>query len=388
MKQLHFDFTIENNNVVIEFRCYNLSKSTFYLPHAYGGAYDILNDIKILESNVKINGNKIITSKNEIIIKYTFNKMEKINVKNFQQRCYHAIFYEDFFIFNSQNGLILPDCENEEKLNVTFTTNKPILISGIGKITKTANLKCTCDDLYGLMVTHSTKYLNTQNIILSYDPNAYLFINLKNIMKKLNKFIGLCNKLFDIKAKFVIAYTDRKVKIDRINSNGGGHYMGAQFFVLADKKTEDVTHNTLIYLAHEIFHFYNVSRGNYDTKWLTEGFTEFFCRLLLLSNKEFDNEVIKMIDKYNDNKYKNIKNSYITEKKYWSNYELSQLSYTKGFVYAYYLYKTQQEEFIERFIRMCKYYKKSHKLLDNKVIKKYMNDPNFDKYIIDGETIA
>ncbi len=381
---IFYDFAINNDNVIIDFKCIsnNLEKNLFNLPHSYGSANNLFNDIVVLNSNVIIHYNYLIhTTKKNITVQYTFR-----NINIFQQ--HHAFSNKNFIVFNSLNGLILPKYNTNKKFNITFSTNKIIFISGVGKINKNHTMLCSCDKLYNLMFVYSTKWVDVSNTVVCYDPNGYLFIEPNYMIRKINKFIKLCNKLFGKDATFLISYTDQKVSTNGISTFGSGHYMGVNFSVMSNKKSNLLNSEIFIYLCHELFHFYNVKKSSVNQKWLTEGFTEFFCRFFSLNTDDFENEITKLSNNYYNNKYKNVKNSYITENKYWNNHELRQLCYTKGFTYALYLYKTQKDTFIKNFIKMCKYYKKSNNELDNKIIKKFFNDPNFENYIIDGKTIV
>jgi hypothetical protein len=67
---------------------------------------------------------------------------------------------------------------------------------------------------------------------------------------------------------------------------------------------------------------------------------------------------------------------------------MKNLPYSKGFIYCLYLYQRYQDKFLEKYKKLCikDYYKKDF-TITNDILKSTFNDDNFNKYIVNGNTI-
>jgi len=375
-----YDIKLNKNKLTIDFFIKNKKSNNLIiqLPLEYGHAKKLFENIKILESNVKFINNKCKTSKIDIHVKYTF--------ENLSENDYHKVVIKtDYAFFNGQNGLIM--VTNKKNFKVTFNINQNLFISGIGQITSTNTYNETFVSLLRKFFVLSTNFVQHKNIIFTYYDEIHFFkpdVLSKYINETYQKYL----KFFDIKDKtiFLVNYIDSKIR-SGLNYGGDGLNYGVNFIVSADKLNEDDKKNLLIYISHEVYHHFNASSKG-KTKWFNEGFTEFFCRFLILTKPLFIKEINKFVSKYYLNINKNMKLDDFNNTIYRKNPLVKSLPYTKGFMYCLYLYQRYGDKFLEKYKKLCikDYYKKDF-TLTNDILKSTFDDDNFNKYIINGNTI-
>jgi hypothetical protein len=218
----------------------------------------------------------------------------------------------NYACFTGSVGLYFPIVEDDNvSINVTYNTNFPLFISGIGKINKsyshTSNVYYLSKQLY----VFTKDYVETDIITLTYKYDSFFFISTEDILLTVTNFIDRCYDFFKL---------NRDVKF-LINYNG-----------MITNKDNVVQSDIKIYLLHELYHHFNTS-DDYQSNWFSEGFTEFFCRYLSLTKKEFTNQ----------NPYKNYNIKVMTKYNFWNNKFIEKLPYYKGFVYALYLYQYDKD---------------------------------------------
>ena len=388
-------YTFEfHKNLIITLEVSNPQKDNIniQMPHEYGGEYNLDKEIKILQSNVVLNERYTKTSKKDILIKYTFQNLPK----KYDERTRMHVFMEDNFVnFNGHNGLITVD--NHTTMDVSFYTNIPnFFISGFGKI-KNLSCKMNIADITHTMFIISNDYIIKNNTILAYKcHDKHPFIEPQIFLNQIHKAYNKMLHFFHLKDKhtFIVSLYDRKAYNENTGTGGSGYNYGFDFHItMNDKKKRknyngDVEH-ILIYVAHEIYHHFNPSGNTFKEAWFNEGFTEFFCRLIMLSKEKFFREVNIFIQEYYLNYYKNSNISLMIGDNFWKNTLIQELPYKKGFVYALYLLQTQGDDFIKKYKKLCVYMYKHHneKYLTNPMLKNILNDKNFDRYIIKGHDI-
>ena len=394
MIHIYYDFDYDEKQMIITMKIYNKENNRLIIefPDSYGSLDRLYKNIKILESNIDFKDGKSITSKQEIMIKYTFKKYYDSVHSTIDER-FNVIKNGKFLFFNAMNGL--PIISNISKnVNITFSTNYNMLISSIGLLKKNNSITTIFSQEYRrLFFVMTNNYFKSKHIYVGYYDKSQFFIDLRKLILKLNKFIETCDKFFNVKNNkiYVISYQDFIYKHNKGSSYGSGYYYGFEYTNIYPKKPNNIMNHTNIYFAHELYHNYNVS-GDISTTWISEGFTEFFCRFLLLSKQAFTIETNRFINYYFFNKYKNIKNSQINEKNYWKNENINKLPYQRGFIYALYLYQTYGNKFLNRYKKLIKTVNKlrkhgKYKMVNNNLFKHILNDNKFNDYIINGKTI-
>lgn len=99
----------------------------------------------------------------------------------------------------------------------------------------------------------------------------------------------------------------------------------------------------IVLLAHELFHYWNGSRIGREppeplTYWFSEGFTDYFCRLLmlregLLSEAEYLDELNQLLQRFYLSPARESPNARIAEE-FWSSREVGKLPYERGHLVA------------------------------------------------------
>jgi predicted metalloprotease with PDZ domain len=392
---MQIKYTFEfHKNLFITLQIWNHEKDNIhiYLPSEFGGENNLNKEIKLLQSSIPLDKTHIRTTKKDIIIKYTFQNLPT----TFNERSRMHVHIENNYVtFNGQNGLIIPKLSNNNKINVTFSTNiKNFFISKFGEIQK-YSCNETFDELIGHLFVISKNYISKKNIILTYNCKGQPFIEPKTFLEITYQAYSKMLKFFHLKDNntFLINLFDRKSK-NKNSYGGSGYNYGFEFFITLDEKIfkKNINHyvkDISIYIAHELYHHFNPKTQTEKENWFNEGFTEFFSRLITLSKQEFFKEVNNFIIEYHLNYYKNKNISIMTYENYWKNELIKNLPYVKGFIYALYLLQTYDNQFIKKYKKLCKYKytHKSSKTLTNNVLKQIISDKNFDKYIIKGKDI-
>lgn len=383
-----YDFKFNKNKPIITLNIVNEKKNLikFNFPKSHAGGINQDKNIKIIKTN--INGKK---SHNHFVkIVYTFYKFHKLNQKNIHKYAYHIIKYPDYFLFTSMNGLIIPYINKNTILDVTFITNSDnLFISGFGNLKK-YEIKIDYETMHSLVFVNAKNYLEKNNVIITYPSNAYFFVNINYISNKLNQFIEKCNKFFNYNnnLKFLVNYIGNKTTEKTYLISGEGFYAGFNYFVFSNinRFIKDDKKTFMAILYHELYHHFNIFNGDEKIYWFSEGFTEFFSKLFSLSSKEFIYECNKFIESYYKNPYHNSNIKIMTHYNFWNNYYIEKLSYTKGFVYALYLYQSDKL-FLDKYKKIINHNILYKKKQNNDYFKKMLKDKNFQKYIINGKTI-
>lgn len=318
-------------------------------------------------------------------------------------RLYSHIMIRDSYIsFTGKIGLFMPDVDSNTMINVEIINNTglELLLSGVGKVTpkveSTTNnprsYQILISNLYSQLFIFTTKYIMSDKIIIGYDHHSHMFINLDQTVIIIKNFIAKCNKLFKFKDQdkiFVIGYVGIVTDGTDRGHGGNSNYFGYNFLIV-DKIdiSTDVQNSIHITLLHELYHHYNyTTSSNYDTMWFSEGFTEFFCRYLSMNKKLFASECNKFYLEYRSNPYCDQPNSIMSKNNFWKNRFIEKLPYTKGFCYAYYLYSAYGKNFIKNYIKLIQDVENLKIQTDNDTLKQYIQDKNFNKYIILGKII-
>lgn len=369
----------------------------------------LIYDFKLLDNNltIKIMANKDIkyflgeqwcteNINDKIIIRQTKNMIEYNISKDIPEfkddklYCYPMV-RQNYACFTGIIGLYLPKVVDDfTQFNVTFKTNFPLFVSGLGHIKQSKTVKTNIYYLKKQLFVFTKDHITKGAVILTYHPNAYFFVDKTDIIMYVSKFIDKCYEFFGLKrdVEFLINYNGFLTK-DKTNIGfgGNGNYAGFNYLVNENKKTKELSHKITIYLMHELFHHFNKG-SNYKANWFGEGFTEFFCRYLFLNKKEFIKECNTFLEKYWLNPYRNSKIDIMTRENFWTNKFVEKLPYVKGFIYCIYLLQKYGSEFIDRYKRIIvDSYNDNKMQITNDILKERLNDKNFDKYIIKGELI-
>lgn len=243
---------------------------------------------------------KIIMEKTDRIMKYKISK----NIPKFKDDrlyCYPMVREEPLYAcFSGIIGLYLAVLEDDfVNFTITFKTNYPLFISGIGKIdiNKIEKSKTMTSNLYYLtkqLFVFTKNYIESQNgiVTLTYKSDAFFFIDPNEIVSIVSDFIDKCYDFFDLKkdVKFLINYNGYLIEDSETTGYGGnGNYAGFNYLVTEKERTDELCNKIKIYLLHELYHHFNKS-SDYLSNWFSEGFTEFFCRYLSLPQDEFIKE--------------------------------------------------------------------------------------------------
>ena len=337
---------------------------------------NLMNDIQILEQDKKS-------------IMYKFINKNKI----FSDPHDHVIYFDDYFSFVGSAGIIMPINEDySKKIKISVTHNIPI--------THKFEMSFDPTTIYGLantlFVCTPRKYSYVSNkFTLMIMPNSKLFLTKKELISNITKYITIFNKFHKVKLEhIVINYKDFVFK-NMYNTYMGNRYNDAIDLTIiqvnnkihltkpSKKKSRNYKKEYLYLLSHEIYHNYGImvalknNRGNI----FTEGFTEFFCHFLIMEYTEFKKIVKLFYNSYMKNPYRNSPLYYMTQERFYKDGQMQILPYLKGFVYAYYLYKND-DNFFSKYLSLC-----NTVIYDLDEISNILKDPNFEKYIINGYTI-
>ena len=336
---------------------------------------------------------KIILNKTDSRIEYEISK-DIPQFKDDRLYCYPMVRNEKEFYacFTGVIGLYLPSVEDDfVTFSITFKTNYPLFVSGIGLIEDQKTLKTNLFKLKNQLFVFTKSYEDSENVLLTYKKDSYFFVDKELMIKNVSDFIEKCYSFFCLKedVKFLVNYNGYLLdKKETITGYGGnGNYAGFNYLVTEKRKTKEIQEKINIYLLHELYHHFNRSSG-YQSNWFSEGFTEFFSRYLSMDKKSFIKECNKFIELYWKNPYKNSKIDIMTRENFWNNKFIERLPYVKGFVYALYNLQRYKTEFIERYKTIIvNRYKNPQLKEDNALLNDYLKDDNFDKYILKGKTI-
>ena len=348
-------------------------------------------DVKWIEGEnwgESLENDKIILSKNKKQIKYKISD----KIVNYQDdRLYsHSMVRKNYACFSGNIGLLFPKFDDNVDLKITFMTNFPLVVSGIGEIEKEFSYISTLEILKNQLFILTCEFIRGDNLTITYFNKSIFFIKIQEIYLIVQKFLSRCYKFFKIRENlhFVVNYVDFVPTGETTGYGGNSNYAGFNYLVTIEKTTSKIIKNIKIILLHEIYHHFNKSNNSdYGTTWFSEGFTEFFCRFLSMKSFAFARECNHFIVKYMSNPYRNYPNTIMTKNNFWKNKFIEKLPYTKGFMYALYLYQKYNGIFIKRYIKLIQDIKIKNIYTDNKTINKYLSDTKFHDFIIKGATI-
>jgi hypothetical protein len=291
----------------------------------------------------------IITESGSTYIVYQISK--EIPQYNDDRLLLHPFVRNEYASFSGSVGLFFPDIDFGEEINVTYESNYPLFISGIGSIENSYKEITTLNIIAKRLFVLTKVYYAQEKIIITYYPNSYFFIDLETINDLISSFLNRCYHFFGYQEDliFVINYFGFKTDGTETGHGGMGNYAGFNFLVVEKKSSPSLKFKIKTTLLHEIFHHFNKSSGDYDTMWFSEGFTEFFSRYLSMNLSLFKKQCNKFIINYNLNPYRNSEISFMTKHHFWTNKFVERLPYVKGFCYALYLYRTYGNTFIENY---------------------------------------
>jgi hypothetical protein len=333
---------------------------------------------------------KIIVKQDKNMIQYMISK-ELPKFMDDRLYCYPMV-RRGYACFTGIIGLYLPELDDDYAgFRVTFKTNYPLFISGIGKIDKTKTVNSDVHHLKTQLFVFTKSYVDFETITLTFKPDAFFFVNKKDILIDLSRFIKRCYEFFGLKrdVKFLVNYNGWKVKGDSTGYGGNGNYAGFNFLVTEKEKTPELSKKIKIMLLHELFHHFNRS-SDYQSNWFGEGFTEFFTRYLYYSidKEEFIKECNRFIREYWINPYRSSSIEIMTRENFWRNRFIERLPYVKGFVYALYLLQKDRIDFIDRYKSIIgELYTNPKTKVNNESLRHSLNDPKFNDYIINGQLI-
>lgn len=261
---------------------------------------------------------------------------------------------KDFFYFIGTTGLITPDLNDNELINVHFTWNVPTDWSiansyDVNRKQQTAkNITLTelKDSLF--MAGHlQLKHLNYQNIDF-WTAKIGEFSNLNT-----SNFFNTCAKIISFQQNFWASPHQKYrllalVAVDTNKDSFQGTSIYQSFLLALPRNATLHTGFGLYWLAaHEIFHAWNrpdflaidTSHSEASIYWLTEGFTDYYALESLLRTG------IYTLDEY-VTAYNNILVDYYTspvndytnqqiEEFFWKNYDIERLPYQRGNILAH-----------------------------------------------------
>jgi len=333
---------------------------------------------------------KIVLKQDKNMIQYKISK-ELPKFMDDKLYCYPMV-RKGYACFTGIIGLYLPQVDDDYVgFRVTFRTNYPLFVSGIGRIDKTKTVNSDLHRLKTQLFVFTKSYVDSEIVTLTFKSDAFFFINKKEILIDLSRFIKRCYEFFGLKrdVKFLVNYNGWKVKGDSTGYGGNGNYAGFNFLVTEKEKTPELAKKIKITLLHELFHHFNRS-SDYQSNWFGEGFTEFFTRYLYftLNKDEFIKECNKFIQEYWLNPYRSSGIEIMTRDNFWKNRFIERLPYVKGFVYAIYLLQKDRISFIDRYKSIIgDLYTDPMTKVNNESLKYSLKDPKFDDYIINGQQI-
>ncbi|ARF10001.1 hypothetical protein Indivirus_7_17 [Indivirus ILV1] len=333
---------------------------------------------------------KVIIKKEMDYIKYNISK--KIHeYKDDRLYCYPMV-RNNYACFTGVIGLYLPKLSNDyADFKVTYITNFPLFISGIGRISESVTIISNLYLLKTQLYVFTENYIESDYLTLTHKDDAYFFMDKNKIIKKISKFIDKCYEFFEIKnkIKFLINYNGFLVEngSQETGKGGNGNYAGFNYAVTETQKTQELEKELTVYLLHELYHHFNKS-SDYASNWFSEGFDEYFCRYLSMSHKKFIQECNIFLKKYWLNPYRNSKITIMTRENFWKNKFIEKLPYEKGFVYALYLHQKYKNDFIDKYKKIIlELYYNPKMVINNQILKEMLTDDKFNDYIVNGNTI-
>jgi hypothetical protein len=334
---------------------------------------------------------KIIINKSDAYIEYITGDIPEFDDDRLY--CYPMV-RKDYACFTGSIGLYFPLVDDDHvNFDVEFISNFPLYVSSIGLIdTDSSSFVTDLRRLKNMLFVFTRHVVEKSGVMITYRKDAVFFIQVDSIIRHIAKFINSCYEFFGIseREKFMINYNGMIVEPGGGTGYGGnGNYAGFNFLITeAESKIKKKKRDSIkIMLLHELYHHFNKS-GGYESNWFGEGFTEFFCRYLSLSESKFKDECNKFLTQYHMNPYRNSGIEIMTRHNFWNNKFVEKLPYAKGFVYAFYLLQKYGDIFIERYKKIITdSYNDPLIRLDNALLKEYLKDEYFDRYIINGETI-
>lgn len=379
MIKLFYEIILSKNKLIITCYISNQKSYQWYFDEGWG---EDVNTVR-----------KIQPLKNKIIVSYD---LSEIPIHHDDRDFSYPFCRDNYFMFHGSIGLPLLSIDEKKDMDVSFDSNLPLYVSGIGHVDKTKNYILSMSQIksqmyVGTNVCTNYKINNSVDIYFTMYEKSYMFIEIDKIINAVKKFLKRCYSFFDINENttFVVNYIGDKLhkNITSTGHGGFGSRSGFSYFIMFHSKKEISKSKIIDVIIHELYHHFNKSSGMYDTMWFSEGFTEFFSRFLRLEPNKLKYVSNDFIVKYNQNPYAETSVSEHTKENFWTNRYYEKLAYTKGYVYALFLFQIYGKQFIDNYKKIIKDFYEGKINIDNKTLKKYLDDKYFDMYIIDGKRI-
>lgn len=340
-------------DVDLEFKGSSTGETQIMYADKWGGSvfHEDFSNIKVLNRLAKI---ETVPEKNVRTIRHKPNEILKIKYTLTQKvpspnQTYRVIIQDKYFHLIGQASLITPYVENEkEKYLVTME------FKGFPKTYKFANSffvnkqKNTFEAsmfeiLYGLYLGGDFRVFETK----INDNPLYLAIRGEWKFKDTDLF-ETATKIVSYQRDFFNDHDFDLFLISLIPNeqdccSSGGTGLTQSFATFASKDVE--LHRQIKFLlSHELFHTWNGRRIERQEPeelvyWFSEGFTDYYSRLLLLrsneiSLKEYIDDYNQSLFEYFTSPYKNEPNERIL-KDFWNNYDIEKLPYRRGRILAH-----------------------------------------------------
>jgi predicted metalloprotease with PDZ domain len=340
--------------VVLQFKGNKTGETKLLLPNNYGSDEDIrgIKFLKSLSENTSIEN----TDKPEVkIVKHTPNAMLKIYYQVEQVRKgepelgnhYTATINKNYFQFLGETFFVTPDWNMNDEFTFKVYWNKLpkswTLANSFGVNSKTQEVKTQL-----WKFRHSVFVGGDFRIVKRNIYNNPIYIAIKGNWNFTDEqFSDLVQTILREERDFWNDFTFpfyliTVFPIEGNNDQGGTGRVNSYALYLSANRQIDYRLKRL--LAHETFHTWlgekiNLSEPEALLYWFSEGFSDYYARLLLLRSglitfEEYVGEYNKVISQYFKSPVRNEKNERIATD-FWNDSEINKLPYQRGDIIAH-----------------------------------------------------